>query len=148
MCNAVRVDVLLLLAQVVLVVLLVVIPLFSGYDKWRAFSPQRKVVALALAVGIAVIVFGQYRRLVTLDQGGIQGALQDGHVLHGRPWYVRRVAVSLWEWVLSVVAGTVLLTLGFEAFKKKQRWCAAGFVGLLVLMLALGALVKLRGWAD
>ncbi|MBL8911747.1 MAG: hypothetical protein JNM17_13730 [Archangium sp.] len=138
-------DVLLLLAQVVLVVLLVVIPLFSGYDKWRSFSPQRKVVALALAVGIAVIVFGQYRRLVALNQGGIQDALGQGNVLHG-PWYARRVAVSLWEWVLSVIAGTVLLTLGFDAFKKKQKWRAAGFVGLLLLMIVLGALVKLRGW--
>lgn len=140
------VDVLLLLAQVVLVVLLVVIPLFSGYDKWRAFSPQRKVVALALAVGIAVIVFGQYRRLVTLDQSGIQDALGQGTVLRG-PWYARRVSVSLWEWVTSVIAGAVLLTLGFEAWRKKHPWRAAGFVGLLVLMLALGALVKLRGWS-
>jgi hypothetical protein len=141
------VDVLLLLAQIVLVVLLVVIPLFSGYDKWRAMSPQRKVVALALAVGIAVIAFGQYRRLVTLDQGGIQDALSQGNVLRG-PWYARRVSVSLWEWLLSVAAGTALLTLGFDAWKKKQRWRAAGFVALITLMLTLGALVKLRGWAG
>ncbi|MFT3711597.1 MAG: hypothetical protein QM817_28505 [Archangium sp.] len=110
-------------------------------------SPQRKVVALALAVGIAVIAFGQYRRLVTLNQGGIQDALNQNAVLHG-PWYARRVAVSLWEWLFSVIAGTVLLTLAFDAWKQKQRWRAAGFVGLLTLMLGLGALVKLRGWVT
>lgn len=141
-------DLLLLLAQVVLVVLLVVIPLFSGYDKWRAWSTQRKVVAVALAVGIAVVAFGQYSRIVTLNQSGLERAFGDGpSVLHG-PWYARRVTVSLWEWVGSVAAGAVLLSLSLDAWQRKQRPRAAGFAGLFVLMAVLGALLKLRSWSG
>jgi hypothetical protein len=144
-----RVDLLLLLAQVVLVVLLVVIPLFSGYDKWRAWSTQRKVVAVALAVGIAVVAFGQYSRIVTLNQSGLERAFGDGpSVLHGRPWYARRVTVSLWEWVGSVGAGAVLLSLSLDAWQRRQRPRAAGCAGLVGLMAVLGALLKRRSWGG
>lgn len=138
-------DLLLLLAQVVLVVLLVVIPLFSGYDKWRAWSTQRKVVAIALAVGIAVVAFGQYRRIITLNQRGLERAFGEGRVLQG-PWYARRVTVSLWEWVGSVAAGAVLLSLSLDAWQRKHRPRALGFVALFALMAVLGAMLKLRSW--
>ena len=141
-------DLLLLLAQVVLVVLLVVIPLFSGYDKWRSWSRQRKVVAVALAVGIAVVAFGQYRRIITLHQSGLERAFGEGpHVLQG-PFYARRVTVSLWEWVGSVAAGAVLLALSLDAWQRKRRPLAAGFAGLFVLMAVLSALLKLRSWGG
>lgn len=141
-------DLLLLLAQVVLVVLLVVIPLFSGYDKWRAWSTQRKVVALALAVGIAVVAFGQYRRIITLNSGGLERAFGDSsHVLQG-PWYARRVTVSLWEWAGSVAAGGVLLSLSLDAWQRKHRPKAIGFAALFALMSVLGALLKLRSWGE
>lgn len=140
-------DLLLLLAQVVLVVLLVVIPLFSGYDKWRAWSPRRRLVAVALAVGIAVVAFGQYSRLVTLNQSGLERAFGDGAtVLHG-PWYARRVTVSLWEWIGSVTAGAVLLSLCLDAWQRKKKPQAAGFAGLFVLMALLASLLKLRSWS-
>lgn len=142
-------DLLLLLAQVVLVVLLVVIPLFSGYDKWRSWSTQRKVVAVALAVGIAVVAFGQYRRIITLHQSGLEHAFDDvPHVLQGRPWYARRVTVSLWEWLGSVAAGAVLVALAVDAWQRKQRPKAAGFAALFALMAVFGALLKLRFWSE
>lgn len=140
-------DLLLLLAQVVLVVLLVVIPLFSGYDKWRAWSPRRKLVAVALAVGIAVVAFGQYSRIVTLNQSGLERAFGDGaNVLHGTPWYARRVTVSLWEWIGSVTAGAVLLSLCLDSWQRKKRVQAAGFAGMFLLMALLASLLKLRSW--
>lgn len=143
------VDLLLLLAQVVLVVLLVVIPLFSGYDKWRAWSPTRKLVAVALAVGIAVVAFGQYQRIITLHESGLEQAFGGGgaRVLRG-PWYARRVAVSLWEWIGSVAAGAVLLALAVDAWRRRARARAAGFAALFVLMGVLGALLKLRSWSG
>ena len=141
-------DLLLLLAQVVLVVLLVVIPLFSGYDKFREWSTQRKVVAVALAVGIAVVAFGQYRRIITLHQSGLERAFDDGpRVLHG-PWYARRVTVSLWEWLGSVAAGAVFCALAVDSWRRRQRPRAVGFVALFVLMGVLGALLKLRSWGG
>lgn len=135
-----------LLAQVVLVVLLVVIPLFSGYDKFRAWSPQRKVVALALAAGIAVVAFGQYRRLITLHQSGLEQALKQ-NVLHG-PWYARRVGVSLWEWLGSVVAGAVMLSVAIDAWRRGDRRRALGVGAVFVLLGALGTLLKLRSWSG
>lgn len=141
-------DLFLLLAQVVLVVLLVVIPLFSGYDKWQAWTAQRKVVAVAIAVGVSVVAFGQYRRLITLHESGLQQALsQQTPVLHGA-WYARRVGVSLWEWLGSVAAGGVLLAFAIDAGRRRKRAQAAGFVGLFLLMAGLGALLKLRSWSG
>jgi hypothetical protein len=140
-------DALLLLAQVVLVVLLVVIPLFSGYDKWQSWSPRRKVVAVALAVGIAAVAFGQYRRIVTLHEGGLEDALKStrsGHVA----WYARRVGTSVWEWLASVVAGAVLLALAVDAARRKKRAHALGYGALFGLMVVLGALLKLRSWSG
>ena len=140
-------DLVLLLVQVLLVVLLVMIPLFSGYDKWQAWSPQRKLIAVALAVGIAVVAFGQYRHIVNLSSGGLEAAFSGRPVLRG-PWYARRVAVSLWEWLGTVAAGSVLLALTVDAWRTRKRGKAAGFAALFGLMLALGILLKLRTWSD
>jgi hypothetical protein len=141
-------DLLLLLVQVLLVVLLVVIPLFSGYDKWQAWSPRRKMIAVALAVGIAVVAFGQYRRLVNLSSGGLEAAFASKPVLHGGPWYARRVAVSVWEWLGTVAAGAVLVALAVDAWRLKRKTRAAGYAALFGLMLGLGILLKLRSWSD
>ncbi|MEW6431769.1 MAG: hypothetical protein AB1730_09680 [Myxococcota bacterium] len=140
-------DLLLLLVQVLLVVLLVVIPLFSGYDKWQAWSPQRRLIAVALAAGIAVVAFGQYRHIVNLSSGGLEAALSGKPVLRG-PWYARRVAVSLWEWLCTVAAGSVLLALTVDAWRSRKKRRAAGYAAVFGLMLALGALLKLRTWSD
>lgn len=129
-------------------VLLVVIPLFSGYDKWQGWSPRRKVIAVALAVGIAVVAFGQYRRLVNLSSGGLEAAFSSRPVLRGGPWYARRVVVSMWEWLGTVTAGAVLLSLSFESWRLKRKRQAAGYAALFGLMLVLGALLKLRTWSD
>mgnify|MGYP001433751899 CR=1 FL=1 len=140
-------DLLLLLAQVALVVLLVVMPLFHGYDKWREWSAQRRAAAAALAIGIAAVAFGQYRRIVMLDKGSLTHALGNVGLFKG-PWYSRHVSVTLWEYVAAMVAGGVLLGLAFEAGFKKSWWRAAGFSGLFALMVALASLLKLHGWVD
>lgn len=139
-------DLLLLLAQIVLVVLLVVIPLFSGYDKFLAWSPQRKVVAIALAVGIAFVAFGQYQRLITLHESGLEQALKQ-NVLKG-PWYARRVPISLWEWLGSVVAGSVLVAVAIDSWRRGRKRQALGVVGVFALLGVLSALLKLRSWSG
>src|SRR5262245_4184449 len=112
-------DVLLLLAQVVLAVLLVVMPLFSAYDKWASWSATRRIVAVAFAVGIAVVAFGQYQRIVKLHEGGLEHAIGNVGLFKSRPWYARRVWLTLWEYLGAVAAGSVLLALAFEAARKK-----------------------------
>ena len=140
-------DLLLLLGQVTLVVLLVVMPLFASYDKWREWTNQRRAVAVALAVGIAAVAFGQYRRLVMLDKGSLGHALGNVGLFKG-PWYARQVSVSLWEYVAAMIAGGLLLGLAFEAGFKKRWRGAAGFGGLFALMVVLASLLKLHGWGD
>jgi len=141
-------DLILLIAQVLLVVLLVVIPLFSGYDKWQEWSGRRKVVAVALAIGIAVVAFSQYRRIVTLDKTGIGNAFKPGAThMHG-PWFAERVGVSLWEWLATMVAGSVLLALVLEAWRRRKRAQAAGYLALFALMVGLATLLKLRSWSG
>jgi hypothetical protein len=141
------VDLLLLLGQVLLVVLLVVMPLFAGYDKWREWSNQRRAVAVALAIGIAAVAFGQYRRIVMLDKGSLGHAIGNVGLFRG-PWYSRTVSVALWEYVFAMIAGGSLLGLAFEAgFKKHWRRCA-GFSALFALMVLLASLLKLHRWGD
>ncbi|GMU60629.1 MAG: hypothetical protein AMXMBFR34_23920 [Myxococcaceae bacterium] len=125
-----------------------VIPLFSGYDKWQAWSTRRKVIAVALAVGIAVVAFGQYRRLVNISSSGLEAAFASKPMLRGGPWYARRVIVSLWEWLGTVAAGAVLVSLAIESWRQKKKRRAAGYAALFGLMLALGAALKLRTWSD
>ncbi len=140
-------DLLLLLAQVALVVMLVVMPLFASYDRWREWSPQRRAVAVALAVGIAAVAFGQYRRIVMLDKGSLSHALGNVGLFRG-PWFARNVSVALWEYVAAMIAGGVLLGLAFEAGFKKNWKRAAGFSSIFVLLVVLAALLKLHSWAD
>lgn len=141
-------ELILLLAQVLLVVLLVVIPLFSGYDKWQEWSTRRKLVATALALGIAVVAFSQYRRIVTLDKAGLGAAFKPGATHTRGPWFAERVGVSLWEWLASMIAGSVLLALAAEAWRRKKRAQAAGYVALFGLLVTLAALLKLRSWSG
>lgn len=140
-------DLLLLLGQVALVVLLVVMPLFASYDKWREWSSQRRAVAVALAIGIAAVAFGQYRRIVMLDKGSLGHSLGNVGLFRG-PWYARQVSVSLWEYVAAMIAGGVLLGLAFEAGFKRKWQRSAGFAGAFALLVFLASLLKLHGWSD
>lgn len=140
-------DVVLLLAQVVLVVLLVVIPLFSGYDKFKQWTPQRKAVAIALAVGIAVVAFGQYRRIVRLHQSSLESALANVGLYRG-PWYARRIVVSFWEWLGTIFAGSVMAAFALDAARRRQWPRFAATAGLFALMVTLAALLKLGSWGE
>ncbi|MBK7857658.1 MAG: hypothetical protein IPJ65_03310 [Archangiaceae bacterium] len=140
-------DLLLLLGQVALVVLLVVMPLFASYDKWREWSSQRRAVAVALAIGIAAVAFGQYRRLVMLDKGGLQHALGNAGLFKG-PWYARSVSVALWEYVAAMISGGVLLGLAFEAGFRRNFKRALGFTAVFGLLVLLASLLKMHGWGE
>ncbi len=140
-------DLLLLVGQVTLVVMLVVMPLFSSYDKWREWSNTRRAVAVALAIGVAAVAFGQYRRVVMLDKGSLGHALGNVGLFRG-PWFARQVSVALWEYVAAMLAGGLLMGLAFEAGFKKRWKPAAGFAGLFLLMVVLASLLKLHGWSD
>jgi hypothetical protein len=140
------VDVLLLLAQVVLAVMLVVMPLFSAYDKWASWSPKRRIIAVAFAIGIAVVAFGQYQRIVKLHEGGLEHALGNVGLFHG-PWYARRVWMTLWEYLGSVIAGSLLLGFAIEAARKKAWMRFAASAGVFALMLTLAVLLKLHTWS-
>jgi len=141
------VDLLLLLGQVALVVLLVVMPLFSGIDKWREWSWPRRATALALALGIAAVGFGQYRRIVVLDKGGLQHALGNVGLFSG-PWYSRRVVVSVWEYGATLLASALLVGMAFEAARRRSYFRATAFLGTFVLLLCLAVMVKLHGWRE
>ncbi len=140
-------DLLLLFAQVLLIVLLVVLPLFSAYDKWQQWPTRRKLIALALAVGIAVVAFGQYRRIVHLSDGDLRAAVGNVGLFHGA-WYARRVSFTLWEYVGSILAGTVLVALSFDAARRSKWSETAGYAGVFALMIALTLLLKLRSWSG
>lgn len=140
-------DLLLLVAQVVLVVLLVVLPLFSAYDKWSGWSPQRKLVAVALAVGISVVAFGQYRRIVQLHDGDLRQAVGNLGLFRG-PWYARRVVTPLWEYLASLASGAILVGMAAHSAAKKRWLPAAGYAALFALMLGLMTLIKLGTWAG
>jgi hypothetical protein len=141
------VDLLLLLAQVVLIVLLVVLPLFSAFDKWQAWSTRRKVIALALALGIAVVAFGQYRRIVHLHEGDLRQAVGNVGLFHGA-WYARRISFSLWEYLGSLIAGSALLGLTVDAARRKSWAQTATYSGVFALMIGLVMLLKMRSWAG
>jgi hypothetical protein len=141
-------DVLLLLAQVALAVMLVVMPLFSAYDKWASWTPQRRIIAVALAIGIAVVAFGQYQRIVKLHEGGLEHAIGNVGLIRGGPWYARRVWLTLWEYLGTVVAGSVLLAFALEAWRKKAWMRVGACAGVFALMVTFAALLKLHTWSG
>ncbi len=140
-------DLLLLVAQVALIVLLVVLPLFSAYDKWQQWPLQRKLIALALALGIAVVAFGQYQRIVHLSDRDLRSAVGNVGLFRGA-WYARRVSFSLWEYFGSLIAGTMLLALSFDAARRKKWQQTVGYAAVFGLMIAMTLLLKLRTWSG
>ena len=138
-------DVLLLLLQIALAVLLVVMPLFSAYDKWQVWSVRRRVIAVAFAIGIAVVAFGQYQR--TLRLRDLEHSIPNVGLLHG-PWYARRIGATIWEFVGVATAGSVLLTLAWDSMKKKRWHYVAASLGVFAAMLLLITMLKLRAWGD
>ena len=137
-------DLVLLVVQVVLVILMIVIPLFSGYDKWQQWSSTRKVIAIALGAGIAVVALGQYKHIVLLRNGGLPKAF--GGFEKDTPWFLRPVVLAAWEYLGTVVAGGVLLGLAFQA-AQRRRWAqCAGCTMVFLLMTSLGVALKLRFW--
>ncbi len=138
-------DALLLLAQILLVILLVVIPLFSGYDKWQSWSPRRRALALILGAGIGVVAFSQYQRIVLLRKSGLEHVVSQAEV-HRTAWYSRPIVVHPFEYVAGLVLGGVLLGFAYEASQRRRWSVAAGYAAAFVALVAVSLAVKLRWW--
>jgi hypothetical protein len=138
-------DALLLAVQIVLVILLVVIPLFSGYDKWQGWSGRRRLTALILGAGIGVVAFSQYRRIVFLRKTGLQYVV--GMAEHGTmAWYRRPIVVHPYEYLASLVVCGALLGFSFEALGRRRWKQGIGYFVLFAAIVAVMLALKLRWW--
>jgi hypothetical protein len=138
------VDALLLMVQVLLVILLIVIPLFSGYDKWQSWTPRRKVIASILGVGIGVVAFSQYQRIVWLRKSGLEHAVA-GVESHGS-WVSKPILVHPIEYVAGWVLGATLLAFAFQEWRRRRFKQAAGYGAVFTVLLLVSLAVKLRWW--
>lgn len=137
-------DALLLIVQVLLVILLIVIPLFSGFDKWQSWSPRRKVIAVILGVGIGVVAFSQYQRIVWLRKSGLEHAVSAAEV-HGS-WLNKPILVHPIEYVAGWVLGATLLAFALHEWRRKRFRQAAGYGAVFAVLLVVSLAVKLRWW--
>jgi hypothetical protein len=138
-------DALLLVIQVLLVILLVVIPLFSGYDKWQSWSPRRKLIAAILGAGIGVVAFSQYQRIVLLRKTGLQYAASAAES-RATVWYNRAIIVHPLEYLAGWALGGVLIAFAIRDAQRKRWKQVAGYLALFVALVAVSLAVKLRWW--
>lgn len=139
-------DLLLLLIQCLLVILLIVIPLMSGFDKWRKWPTSRKIVAVALGAGIAIVAFTQYKRIIFLHKADIPSAFGGFSNARNAPWYEQKVAIYPIEYLISVGAGCAILALAIQACKRRKYARCLGFGMLFVALFAVSLSVKLQLW--
>jgi len=138
-------DLLLLVVQLGLVLMLVVMPVISGYDKFVSWSPTRKAIALALAVTIAAVVFTQYRHLRTPNTESLAEAVTSGGPVHVS-WCARAIAVTPIEYAITTVAMGLVAAQAIGFLRKRQWVRAAPWVAAAVLMPVLALAIKLRVW--
>jgi hypothetical protein len=137
-------DALLLVIQVLLVILLVVIPLFSGYDKWQSWSPRRKLIAVILGAGIGVVAFSQYQRIVLLRKTGLQYAASAAEARTA--WYNRAIIVHPLEYLAGWALGGLLIAFAIRDAQRKRWKQVVGYLALFVALVAVSLAVKLRWW--
>lgn len=137
-------DAVLLSIQIALVILLVVIPLFSGFDKWQGWSPRRRLTALILGAGIGVVAFSQYRRIVFLRKTGLQYVV--GTAERQTAWYSRSIVVHPIEYVASLVFCGALLGFAFSSFGRRKWKEGVGYFVLFAVIVSVMLAVKLRWW--
>jgi hypothetical protein len=133
-------DLLVLLAQFMLIMLVIIVPLIGAYDKWKEWSPSRKLIALSLGAATAAVIFGHYRRLVSLDRGDLPDVLSQPD----KKWYVRKIVVEPWEYSASLLAGSILIGLGIGALQKRKYGAAMGYFAAFALMLTVSLMVKFK----
>jgi hypothetical protein len=138
-------DLLLLVVQLGLVLMLVVMPVLSGYDKFVSWSPARKAIALSIAVIIAAVVFTQYRHLRTLHTESLAEAVTQGGGQHVS-WYARPVLISPLEYAITVVTMGMVAAQAVASLKRRQWLKAAPWIAASLLMPALALAIKLRVW--
>jgi hypothetical protein len=140
------VEFVLLAVQTLLVLLLVVVPLFSGYDKWRKWKPARKAIALAIGLGIGIVAFSTYKRLVVFRKSDLPGSFTMFEQGANAPWYARQLPVMPLEYVISVAAGAVLIGFAMHAARQRRWTHVGGFTLLFCGLLAAELVVKLGAW--
>jgi hypothetical protein len=138
-------DAVLLLLQIGLVLLLVVIPLFSGYDKWQSWSPQRRIIALVLGAGIGVVAFSQYQRIVFLKKSGLDRVVSAAEG-RGTVWYGRPLVVHPIEYLLGMFFGGVLLACAFQSGQRRKWRLTLAYLAAFVALTGISLAVKLRWW--
>jgi hypothetical protein len=139
-------DLLLLLAQLGVVLLLVVMPLINSYDRFVAWSPQKKLFAVLVATLVAVVVFTQYRQLRLLHTESLAESLESPARRGALPWYVRPLFITPLEYVLSVGVMAVMLSQGVAEAKLKRWARAVPWLLAAVLLPAVALTIKLRVW--
>ena len=139
------VDLLILVAQLGLVLLLVVMPVMSGYDKFVGWSPARRLIALAIAVTIAAVVFTQYRHLRALHTESLAEAISTGSTVR-LPWYARAVPVTVVEYLVTICAMGLVAAQAIAELKRKRWARSAPWVLACLLMPVLAMAIKLRVW--
>jgi hypothetical protein len=137
-------DALLLVIQVLLVILLVVIPLFSGYDKWQSWSPRRKLIAGILGAGIGIVAFSQYQRIVLLRKTGLQYAASAAE--SRAAWYNRAIIVHPIEYLAGWALGGLIIAFAIRDAQRKRWKQVAGYLALFLALVAVSLAVKLRWW--
>lgn len=138
-------DLLLLVVQLGLVLMLVVMPVLSGYDKFVGWSPARKALALSIAVIIAAVVFTQYRHLRTPSTETLAEAVTSGGP-RNVSWYARPVLLSPIEYAITVITMGLVAAQAVALLKRRQMVKAAPWVLASLLMPALALAIKLRVW--
>jgi hypothetical protein len=136
------VDLVVLVAQFFLIMLVVIVPTISAYDKWREWSIGRKLLAIALGAGTAAVLFGQYRKLIGVDRSDLPDVLSHSD----KSWYVRRIVLEPWEYAASLIASSVLLALAIVAIQRGRYKNAFAYFGAFGLLIAISLAVKLRAF--
>ena len=100
-----------------------------------------------LGVGIAVVAFSQYRRIVWLNKSSLSSAVRnaEGQGQQGA-WYHRRLTLHPAEYVVTVIGGSILLLFAWQAFQKRRFIQATGYGALFITLVLVGLALKLRWW--
>lgn len=133
--------------QSLLVVLLIVVPALSGWDKFRRWKPARKAVAISLGIGIGVVAFTQFKRPVWFHKADLPGALGGLSRVDAKvAWYERKLQVMPLEYLTTVVIGGLLLGFSLSSARRRKYAHVAGYACSFVALLVVSVLLKLGLW--
>jgi len=137
-------DFALLLIQIILVCLLIVVPVFSGFDKWQKWSPGRKLLVVALGAGVGLVAFSQYKRVMFLHKGGLPQAFTklEGNGLDDS----QRIWVTPVEYLGTMAVASLLGAFAVQAVRSKKWAQALAYAGVQFMFLDVAFAVKTKAW--